>query len=235
MLRSCEDRLAGKLGAKVLGPAWLGAGSVEDAIYFDHCCDVRHHKGCPGGGAAWSRSGTNRTASGSGARCPAAQRRRSRTRSRWHRDLDSGIRPPGSRYTVGQAIAGWLSEGLDGRSKNTVTLNRHVLQVVVDIVGKVPPRELTTWDVRRVLTGLGRTHSSRTVVITHNALERAMRYAEANDYIRRNVAALVGPLTGQLGRPSKSLTIDQAACCWRHRGVAARPLRGAVPAGGGAD
>jgi integrase len=48
-------------------------------------------------------------------------------------------------------------------------------------------------------------------VVTHNALERAIRHAEANDYVRRNVAALVRPPTGQAGRASKSLTPSQAA------------------------
>jgi integrase len=62
-----------------------------------------------------------------------------------------------------------------------------------------------------VLTEIAATHSTRTVVVTHNALERPIRHAEANDYVRRNVAALVRPPPGrQPGRRSKSLTIDQA-------------------------
>ena len=39
----------------------------------------------------------------------------------------------------------------------------------------------------------------------------AIRHAEANNYVRRNVAALVKPPTGQAGRPSRSLTLEQAA------------------------
>jgi hypothetical protein len=34
-------------------------------------------------------------------------------------------------------------------------------------------RELTAHDVRRTLTEIAATHSSRTVVVAHNALERA--------------------------------------------------------------
>ena len=41
--------------------------------------------------------------------------------------------------------------------------------------------------------------------------ERVIRHPEANDYVRRNVAALVKPPTGQAGRPSRSLTLEQAA------------------------
>jgi integrase len=48
-------------------------------------------------------------------------------------------------------------------------------------------------------------------VVVHNVLERAIRHAEANDYVRRNVASLVRPPSGQPGRPSKSLALDQAS------------------------
>src|SRR6516164_5007115 len=45
----------------------------------------------------------------------------------------------------------------------------------------------------------------------HLALKRAIRHAEANDLVSRNVAALADTPKGQDGRPSKSLTLDQAA------------------------
>jgi integrase len=44
----------------------------------------------------------------------------------------------------------------------------------------------------------------------HLALKRAIRHAEANDLVSRNVAALADTPKGQDGRPSKSLTLDQA-------------------------
>ena len=44
----------------------------------------------------------------------------------------------------------------------------------------------------------------------HLALKRAIRHAEANDLISRNVATLADTPKGQDGRPSKSLTLDQA-------------------------
>jgi hypothetical protein len=45
----------------------------------------------------------------------------------------------------------------------------------------------------------------------HLALKRAIRYAEASDLVTRNVAILADTPTGQQGRPSESLTLDQAA------------------------
>ena len=189
-------------------------GFREDAIYFDHsgdCRDARHHKGCPGRwrGAVSLGYGPD----GKRIRRKVSGRTKQEVRDKLtelHSDLEVGIRRPDSRYTVAQAVADWLSEGLDGRSAKTVALNRRLLQPVVDSLGNVIVRELTTRDVRKVLMGIAATQSSRTVVLTHNALERAIRHAEANDYVRRNVAALVKPPAGQPGRPSKSLTADQA-------------------------
>lgn len=55
-----------------------------------------------------------------------------------------------------------------------------------------------------------RGRTKRSLQITRNALERAIRHAEANDFVGRNVAALVQPPRGRAGRPSKSFTIGQA-------------------------
>ena len=47
--------------------------------------------------------------------------------------------------------------------------------------------------------------------MAHNVLVRAIRHAERDDLVVRNVAALVKPPKGQRsGRPSKSLTFEQA-------------------------
>jgi integrase len=49
------------------------------------------------------------------------------------------------------------------------------------------------------------------VQIAHNVLVRAIRQAERDDLVARNVAALVKPPKGHgAGRPSKSLTLEQA-------------------------
>jgi integrase len=69
-------------------------------------------------------------------------------------------------------------------------------------------------------------NSPRALQIAHNCLVRAIRHAEADDLIGRNVAALVRPPTGRLGRPSKALSVDQArALIESAAGLAARPYR----------
>jgi hypothetical protein len=44
----------------------------------------------------------------------------------------------------------------------------------------------------------------------HLTLQRAIRHAEVGDLVSRNVAALADTPKGRHGRPSKSLTLDQA-------------------------
>jgi integrase len=72
-------------------------------------------------------------------------------------------------------------------------------------------RELTADDVHRALAAMALRYSSAAVAMGHNALTRAIRHAKARDLVRRNVAMLVDTPKGQAGRPSKSLSLDQAS------------------------
>jgi integrase len=58
---------------------------------------------------------------------------------------------------------------------------------------------------------MARRYSSAAVAMGHNALTRAIRHAEARDLVGRNVAVLVDTPKGQTGRPSKSLSLEQAS------------------------
>jgi integrase len=78
-------------------------------------------------------------------------------------------------------------------------------------LGTVRLTDLTAGDVQTALTAVASRSSTRTVQIAHNVLVRTIRQAERDDLVGRNVAALVEPPKGQLGgRPSKSLTLEQA-------------------------
>ena len=72
-------------------------------------------------------------------------------------------------------------------------------------------RELTADDVHQALAAMALRYSSAAVAMGHNALTRAIRHAEARDLVRRNVAMLVDTPKGQAGRPSKSLSLEQAS------------------------
>jgi integrase len=79
-------------------------------------------------------------------------------------------------------------------------------------LGSVRLADLTAGDVQAALTAIAARLSTRTVQISHNVLVRAIRHAERDDLVARNVAALVKPPKGQrTGRPSKALTLEQAA------------------------
>ena len=65
-------------------------------------------------------------------------------------------------------------------------------------------RKLSAADVRSALSALSGELSTRSLQIAHNCLERAIRHAEADDLVGRNVAALVRPQRGgRAGHPRR--------------------------------
>ena len=126
-----------------------------------------------------------------------------------HQEMESGVRSSRT-YTVRETVEDWLRDGLDGTSERTRTLYEGLLEPVLEMIGPRPLRELSAGDVRLALSELVTRYSTRSLQITRNCLERAIRHAESNDLIGRNVAALVKPPRGRNGRPSKSFTLDQA-------------------------
>jgi hypothetical protein len=126
-----------------------------------------------------------------------------------HQEMNAGVRSS-STYTVREAVDDWLREGLDGTSDRTRTLYEGLLGPVLDAISARPLRVLSAGDVRMALSKLTTRYSTRSLQITRNSLERAIRHVESNDLVGRNVAALVKAPQGRSGRPSKSLTLEQA-------------------------
>jgi len=188
----------------------------EDGISFEHrgpCRDPQRHRHCPGlwrgeitVGYTGDGTRTRRKVSGTTKAAVIDKLRDLRTQ------LDTGITPkPGyAHYTVRQAAQDWLAHGLDGRSPKTVTKNRNVLEPILKSIGAGKLRDLTAADVRQALAAMAAGYSTAAVSMGHLALKRAIRHAEANDLVTRNVAALADTPKGQHGRPSESLTLDQA-------------------------
>jgi hypothetical protein len=106
--------------------------------------------------------------------------------------LDKGITPKAGyvHYTVRQAAQDWLATGLDGRSAKTIKKNQNVLEPILKVIGARKLRDLTAADVRRALAVMAAGYSTAAVSMGHLALQRAIRHAEANDLVSRNVAAL---------------------------------------------
>jgi integrase len=111
-----------------------------------------------------------------------------------------------------------MREGRDGRSARTLRRDELILRPLLASIGGIPLHALRTHDVRRALSELATSRSSATVALTHNCLVRAIRHAESGDHVRRNVAALVKPPPGKGGRPSRAMTVYQAAALLRAAG-----------------
>jgi integrase len=189
-------------------------GWGEDSIYFDHsgeCRDPETHRHCLGRwrGVISLKPGPD----GRRRRKKVSGRNKTEVRAKLAERHDGVVTDAG--YTVEQAVRDWLADGLAGRAPKTVSTQREVLEPLVSIIGALPLRELSAAHVRAALKDLAATRATRTVAMTHAALMRAIRHAEANDKVRRNVAALVDPPAGQEGRPSKSLTFQEAVALIR--------------------
>ena len=126
-----------------------------------------------------------------------------------HQEMNAGVRSSRS-YSVRDAVEDWLRDGLDGTSDRTRILYEGLLNPVLEMIGARPLRDLSAGDVRSALGQLVTRYSTRSLQITRNSLERAIRHAEGNDLVGRNVAALVKTPRGRSGRPSKSFTLEQA-------------------------
>jgi integrase len=188
----------------------------EDGISFEHrgpCRDPHRHRNCPG---LWRGEVTvGYTENGKRQRRKVSGTTKAAVLDKLkdlHKELDKGIVPQTgfAIYTVRQAAQDWLNDGLEGRAAKTVKKNQNVLEPILTVIGTRKLRELTAGDVRRALTTMASSYSSSAVTMGHLALKRAIRHAEANDLAARNVAALVDTPTGQEGRPSRSLTVEQA-------------------------
>src|SRR6266702_4564620 len=189
----------------------------EDGISFEHrggpCRDPERHRHCPG---LWRGEVTlGYTEDGKRDRRKVSGQTKAAALDKLrelHKDLDKGIIPKAgyAHYTVRQAAEDWIANGLDGRSAKTIKKNQNVLEPILKVAGARKLRELSAAEVRQALSKMSTGYSSAAVTMGHLALKRAIRHAEANDLVSRNVAALVDTPKGQEGRPSKSLTLEQA-------------------------
>jgi integrase len=189
-------------------------GYGEDGIYFDHrgdCKDSAHHRTCSGRWRGVVSLGFD--ADGKRIRRKVSGSTRTEVKEKLkeiHSELDAGVRTAAG-YTVEMAVGDWLAEGLPGRVAKTVSVYRDALGPVLAVIGRIPLRDLNVQDVRGALAKMTVTHSTPTLQKAHNCLTRALRHAEGQDLVRRNVSALVDTPHGREGRPSQALSVSEAA------------------------
>ncbi len=208
--------MAPKIGPHPCYPETMSSrrGWGQDGIFFEHdgpCRDSDRHRHCQGRWRGVISLGFG--ADGKRIRRKVSGKTKAIVQDRLktlHGDLDAGIKASPN-YTVRRAADDWLTEGLDGRSAKTIKKNENVLAPILATIGARRLRELTAGEVHQALTTMALRYSSAAVVMGHNALTRTIRHAEARDLVGRNVAVLVDTPQGQAGRPSKSLSLEQAS------------------------
>lgn len=127
------------------------------------------------------------------------------------RDHEDGLAIAPHDYTVAQAVNDWLVHGLPGRDTSTLAKLRYLADThVIPAVGARKLRALSAEDVDEWLAGKASVLSTRTLRDLHSILRRAVRRAQAREKVKRNVVLLCDCPTGKDGRPSKSLTLEQA-------------------------
>jgi site-specific recombinase XerD len=127
------------------------------------------------------------------------------------RDQSDGLPTEHRTYTVREAVESWLEHGLTGRDEHTVT-NRTILARthVIPALGSRRLVDLTAEEIDAWLAAKSETLSTDTLHRLLSILRRSIRRAQARELVRRNVALLCEAPRGTKGRPSKSLTLQQA-------------------------
>lgn len=127
------------------------------------------------------------------------------------RDYEDGLLVTTTGYTVKDAVQNWLDFGLSGRDpatveKCTILATKHIISAL----GARKLVDLTADDVDRWLADKAKDLSTRTLRELRSILVRSITRAQARDKVKRNVVLLCEIPKGRDGRPSKSLTLDQA-------------------------
>lgn len=105
-----------------------------------------------------------------------------------HDEMEAGVRSKAT-YTVEQCVEDWLAT-LSGKSQKTQKDYAGSAAHAVKHLGKAKLKDLTPMDVQKMLDKLAKQMSTRSVQLVRQNLMRAIRRAEFNSLVGRNVAAL---------------------------------------------
>ncbi|MGH3887912.1 MAG: site-specific integrase [Pseudonocardiaceae bacterium] len=126
-------------------------------------------------------------------------------------EIDTGV-TSSARYTVTEAVHKWLQVGLKGRDPHTVAKCTTLAEThIVPAIGAAKLRDLTADDLDEWLETKASVLATSSLAEVLSILRRTITLAQRRDLVARNVAELVSPPKGTSGRPSKALTMEQAA------------------------
>lgn len=122
----------------------------------------------------------------------------------------AGLAAGADRYTVADAVRDWLEHGQGRVVEATVNKHRDLARHAVEGLGGIRLRDLRAADVDRWLKGLAGSHATSTLRQIRWCLKKSVQHAMIREMVSRNVVDLVDVPRGTGGRPSKSLTLEQA-------------------------
>ncbi|WP_267245836.1 site-specific integrase, partial [Streptomyces sp. PR69] len=131
------------------------------------------------------------------------------------KELEAGVKAPAN-YTVESAVNDWLTQGLKGRDTATVETYRNLAdRHIVPDLGSAKLRELDADELDEWLDRKAQLLATQSLRMLHSILRRTIAHAERRGKVLRNVAAVVDVPDGRPGRPSKSLSLEQATSVLR--------------------
>jgi len=129
-----------------------------------------------------------------------------------HPVIAQGVVPASDRLTVGEYLNGWVANRIPGTiTTRTAAIYERAVKVYINpSIGKLRLNKLAPSDVSRMLRDLEtKGYSPATRRIARSTLRRALRMAEQDGVLSRNVASIAeGPKLDH--REGRSLTPDQA-------------------------
>ncbi|MFF3214018.1 tyrosine recombinase XerC [Streptomyces sp. NPDC002886] len=126
------------------------------------------------------------------------------------KELEKGAKAPAN-YTVKQAVEDWLTQGLKGKTPSSVDTYRSLAAThIYEELGAAKLRLLEADEVDEWLDGRAAILASTSLRLVLSVLRRSITHAQRRGKAVRNVADLVAAPEGKPGRPSKSLSLEQA-------------------------
>lgn len=130
-------------------------------------------------------------------------------------ELKSGVRSA-AKYTVREAVQKWLDVGLKDKDPATVEKYRTLADKhIIPKIGAAKLRELDSDELDDWLEDRADVLATSSLAIVLSILRRSIMLAERRGLVMRNVATMVTLPKGREGRPSKSLTLEQAEALLR--------------------
>ena len=183
------------------------AGNGEDSIYWDK--SKNRYVGATSLG--YTPAGKRNRAKVTGKTKTEVRRKLRDLRE----ELQAGVKTSAA-YTVAGAVEDWLVHGLKGREQSSIDTYRSLASNhITPDLGRARLRDLQADDLDEWLEAKAEILSHTSLKMVRSILRRSINHAQRRGLAMRNVAEWVDVPNGQPGRPSKSLTLEQAEAVLR--------------------